>query len=365
MRPQWRDSISLKEWFIRLLSLCLGLFLWYFVVGEDQVDMNITVPIEILNLPQHLVISNEFTKELEVSIRGPRSLIKELSNRHLTRPVDLSKARPGTIVIKNDENALPLPRGISVLRIQPTNITFLIDRLITRKFPIHPVTEGEPAQGWVLGAIKVIPDHLEVIGPKTLLESAMALNTYVINLDGLDHSTTLQVHLDLSSELRKLIGETVVTVKLTVKESYLRKTVHGIPVNIREAPVPLKIEPNVVTVVADIPENLVRTTPELAMLFRAFVNAKNVTIPGKTVVTVTGITIPGHAPIKVFEVHPMAVHLLHKLGEEDATKTGIQQEEKQPEKPPAQPRKQPPEEKGSSTEPTRTSAQVPQGATTP
>ena len=313
MIRRWQNSASFKEWLLRLVSLCLAVFLWYFVVGEDQVDMNITVPIEILNLPQDLVISNDFTKNIEVSIRGPRSLIKELANRHVTRPVDLSKARPGTIVIKNDGSSIPFPRGISVLRVQPTNITFLVDQLITRKFPIHPVTEGEPAQGYVLDRIQVIPDSLKVTGAKTLLESEMALKTYVINLDGLDHSTTLQVHLNLNPELRKLIGETVVTVKLYVKESYLRKTVRGIPVNIRGATVPVKIEPNVVAVEADIPENLVRTTPELAMLFRAYVNVKDVTIPGRAMVRVSGITVPEHAPIKIFSVHPMEVHVLHQL----------------------------------------------------
>lgn len=104
-----------KDLLLKVLSLCLGTLLWYLVVGEDQVDMNIQVPIEVLNLPESLVIANQYKKELDVTIRGPRSLIQELRNRNISRPVDLSKAVPGTIIIKNTKESIPLPRGISIL----------------------------------------------------------------------------------------------------------------------------------------------------------------------------------------------------------------------------------------------------------
>ena len=101
--------------------------LWYFVAGEDQVDINMLVPIEILNLPANLTISNQHKKEIEVTVRGPRSIIQEMRSRNITRPVDLSGAKPGTIVIKNDENSIPMRRGIAIQRLQPKNITLLID----------------------------------------------------------------------------------------------------------------------------------------------------------------------------------------------------------------------------------------------
>ena len=99
-----------KNWILKLVSLALATMLWYFVVGEDQVDINILVPIEILNLPSNLTISNQYKKDIEVTLRGARSMIQELRSRNITRPVDLASAKPGTIVIKNDENSIPLPR---------------------------------------------------------------------------------------------------------------------------------------------------------------------------------------------------------------------------------------------------------------
>jgi hypothetical protein len=61
-----------KNLILKLVSLFFAVFLWYFVVGEDKVDTTIYVAIEITNLPQDLVISNQFQKLIEVTVNGPR-----------------------------------------------------------------------------------------------------------------------------------------------------------------------------------------------------------------------------------------------------------------------------------------------------
>jgi len=298
-----------KDLLLKIVSLCLGSLLWYFVVGEDQVDMNIQVPIEVLNLPENLVISNQFKKELEVTLRGPRSIIQELRNRNITRPVDLSKAEPGARVIKNENDSIPLPRGISVLQLQPANITLSIDRLVQKQIPIHAVTEGEVSQGYKLEQITLDPDKIIVAGPKTVIESELALKTYVINLDGLNHSITLPVHLDLSPEFINLIGETVIVAKIEVQDKFVKKTVSKIPINVKDAGRPVIVEPSSITVVADIPENLVRDTPVPAMLFRAYVNAKDIQQQRDVTVIVNGVSVPGHEPITIKSYNPLKVHI--------------------------------------------------------
>lgn len=296
-----------KNWILKAISLCLAILLWYFVVGEDQVDMNIKVPVEILNLPEDLTISNQYKQDIDVSVRGPRSMILELRNRNISRPVDLSSAKPGTIVIKNDGNSIPLPRGISVQRLQPTNITLLLDQLVQKTFPINPVTEGEPAPGYVLQKIYLDPNKLVISGPKTILDKDVSLKTYVINLDSLDHSTTLQVHLNLDQDFFDLIGETVVTAQLEVREKMTQKSIEKIPVNMRDANLPVTIQPNSITVTADIPQNLLKDTPELSMLFRASIAPKNGGDAQKTPVTVNAVNVPGHESIKIISVSPQEV----------------------------------------------------------
>ncbi len=303
-----------KELLLKVISLCLGALLWYLVVGEDQVDMNIRVPIEILNLPKNLVISNHYKKELEVTIRGPRSLIQELRNRNISRPVDLSEATPGTINIKSTKDSIPLTRGISVLQLQPANITLSIDQLIQKQIPIHAVTEGHLADGFILKDIHLDPDKIVVSGPRNLVESERDLKTYVINLDKLNHSTTLSVNLNLSPEFIDLIGETVIVATITVQEKFITKTVKKIPINVKDPTGPVTLHPDTITVKAEIPQNLFRDTPVPSMLFRAYVNAKGINETKEIPVIVSGVNVPGHEPITILSRRPERVRIapIHK-----------------------------------------------------
>lgn len=296
-----------KNWLLKVISLCLAIMLWYFVVGEDQVDVTIQVPIEVINLPSSLTISNQYKKNIEVSVRGPRSMVQDLKNRNIFRPVDLTDAKSGTIVIKNDQESIPFPKGIMVLRLQPANITLLLDELVQKTFTIDPVTEGELAPGYELKRIYLDPDQLVISGPKSVIDKDLALKTYVINLDGLDRSTTLQIHLNLDQDLQDLIGETVVTAVLEVREKLAERTVKTIPVNVRESDVPVTVQPHSITVQARIPENLIKDTPELAMLFRASVSAKGMKKPQTVKVNVSGVSVPGHDAVQVLSMDPEEV----------------------------------------------------------
>jgi len=309
LKQKLARKISRKDLLLKIVSLSLGALLWYFVVGEDRVDMTIQVPIEVLNLPENLVISNQYKKEVSVSVRGPRSAIQELRNKNISRPIDLSKAKPGTIVIKNETNSIPLPRGITVLRLQPSNITLSIDQLVQKQIPIHPVTEGEVSPGYLLQQISLDPDQIIVSGPKALIDSEFVLKTYVINLDGLNHSITLPVHLNLSPELVNLIGETVVVARIEVQEKFIEKTITDIPINVKDSGRSFLVEPHSISVVADIPENLIRDTPVPAMLFRAYINARDIQQPRTVAVIVNGLTVPGHEPINIKSHRPLKVRV--------------------------------------------------------
>ena len=309
LKQRLTGRITRKNLLLKIVSLCLGALLWYFVVGEDRLDMNIQIPVEILNLPEDLVISNQYKKEVDVSVRGPRSAIQELRNRHISRSIDLSGANPGTVVIKNDNSSIPLPRGITVLRLQPANITLSIDQLVRIRIPIQPVTEGAVSPGYVLEQISLDPDQMIVSGPKALVESESVLKTYVINLDGLNHSITLPVHLNLSSELINLIGETVVVATIDVQEKFIEKTVRKIPVNVKDASRPFLVKPHFISVVAEIPENLIRNTPVPSMLFRAYVNAKDIQQQQSVPVIVNGVSVPGHEPITIKSHRPLKVRV--------------------------------------------------------
>ncbi len=279
----WQRLLS-RSWFLKGLSLCLAVMLWYFVGSDDTVDKNVMIPIEIINLPRDLVISNQFKKEIEVTVSGPRTLILELTNRAVTRQVDLSSATPGTMVISNANDSIPVPRGVTVLRVQPSSVILSLDKLIQKHFPVKPVVLGRIASGYVLKTMKVDPDVIAITGPQTILSQTDELRTHTINIEGLSESQQRQVPLKLDPEIVELIGETSVTASLQVVLEAVERTIHDIPVVAILDGVQQQVKPAVVTVTANIPKVLIREKANLKKLFT--VTATDVLGDGKLKVAI-------------------------------------------------------------------------------
>jgi YbbR domain-containing protein len=297
-----------NNWLLKLLSLIIGASLWYFVVGEDRVDLMVNIPLEIRNLPTDLVIANQYKKEIEVALSGPRRLIQEMRQQNISLPIDLTKAQPGAMVIENEADSIPLPRGITVQRVQPATITLLVDRLLQKEFPIIPVTRGAPADGFLFQGLTPKPQRITVTGPQSVLEKEEAIKTTVIELDGMTATNTVQAHLDLNPALVNLLGETVIEVQVAIKETMVRKTVRGVIIN-APADKDLRFTPARVTVEAEIPEPVVKDTPELALLLRATINPPTDPSVREAQVLVHGINLPGHAPIVILDITPNKVRL--------------------------------------------------------
>ncbi len=207
-----------KDWVLRLLALFFAILLWYFVVGEDKVDTHLLVPVEIVNLPRDMVIVNQYKQQLEVTIAGPRGLIDGLRRQNITRSINLAGAQPGTMAIRNDPESLPFPRGIEVLRVQPANITLVIDHLMARDLPVEANITGQPAPDYELVNVQLEPETISIRGPANQLQRFDYLQTTSIDISGLDSTTIRQVSLVLDEEMLELLGETMVNVLLVIRE---------------------------------------------------------------------------------------------------------------------------------------------------
>jgi YbbR domain-containing protein len=299
-----------KNWVLKLVSLLFALFLWYFVVGEDKVDMNVTIPVEIVNLPRDLVISNQFKKQLEVTVAGQRSLIRGITSQHISRTIDLSKAAPGTVVIQNHPDSISLPRGLNILRVQPPTLTLLLDRLIQKELPITPILIGKVHDNYRLESATADPPTLEISGPQSILGSEQSLISIPIDINGLNQSVVKQVPLALKSELSDLIGEPVVAVRLNIVELKQDMEFSDIPIDFditagMQTEAIYQLLPPTVTIKAEIPQSLAQATNNIRTLFHAKIS------PATLQAGSTELKVLVEAPlmIKILAITPETVTL--------------------------------------------------------
>lgn len=307
----WKRLIA-KEWLPALISLLLAVVLWYNVGGEQTVDTSVMIPVEVINLPRQLVISNQFKKEIEVTVNGPRTLILEMENQQISRQIDLSQATPGTTVITNDVSSIDLPRGIDVLRIQPSSIILSLDTLVQKTFPVNPVTSGTPMVGYILKGLKMDPEVIAITGPETVLTQYEVLRTKPININGLRQSVQRQVPLDLEPAIVDLIGETTITADITIGLEVVQKE-YTLPIPLLKNSAPGTKKK--VRVIASVPQYLLDQKIKIADFLSVLVvedEENNVAlikvIPGKEL----------ELPVEIVQVDPEAIQLQKKQEPEPA-----------------------------------------------
>lgn len=310
----WQRLLS-RSWFLKGMSLCMAAMLWYFVGGKDTVDKIVMIPIEIINLPRDLVISNQFKKEIEVTVSGPSSLLVELANRAVTRRIDLSSAQPGTMVVDNTVGSIPVPRGIKVLRVQPSSLILSLDKLVQRHFPVVPTTTGKVASGHVLKRLKMDPEAITITGPQTVLSQFEQLRTAEIGIDQLSESQQRQVPLRLDPAIVDLIGETSVTAHIEIGLETVKRKIRDMPVVAVLDGEQRQVKPEKVTITANIPKVMLKDNGSLKELFT--VTATEVIADGRMKVVAMATEEAG-ADVAVIAVDPEVVSLVvEKSGGQD------------------------------------------------
>lgn len=294
-----------KNWVLKLISFLFAFFLWYFVVGEEKVDMTINVPMEIVNLPRDLVISNQFKRELEVLVSGPRNLIRDITTRKITRTVDLSNAVPGTVEVRNEVTSIQFPRGITIFKVKPPQITLLLDRLIDKEIPIHPELVGEVAKGFELGEIKLTPSAIALTAPHAVLGPIQQFMTKPIDISGRKATFDEQVNLVLPLAVAELIGEPVVTARTVINEKIIQSTVSYIPIQFSHESVRTiyRMTPGSVEAKVKLPYSFGQQNPDLTSFIIPRIAAEGLPAGSYELdVTVTAnpaITVVDYSPKKV------------------------------------------------------------------
>jgi hypothetical protein len=230
-----------------------------------------------------------------------------MTSRAITRQVDLSSATPGTMVIENDNDHIPVPRGITVQRVQPSSIILSLDKLIQKQFPVSARTVGRVAEGYYVKILKMDPDVITITGPLTILSQFDELFTKAINLTGVKQSAQLQVPLELEPSIVELIGETSVTADLTIGLETVTKTLDGMTVHAIVDGVKRGVSPRTVRVTANIPKMLLNNNIDPNSLMT--VTATKLQGDDKLKVQVIP-RVDVELPIKVISIIPGAVSLV-------------------------------------------------------
>jgi YbbR domain-containing protein len=252
-------------------------------------EADIFLPITAEKVPKGLIVTDTPVKGMEVRVRGLKSVIRVLPRRKIHYTMDLSNVTVGVNTIMVRKDRVPFPKGVSVLKINPSVITVKVEKEIKKNLPIHISLIGKPANGFAVVRTKAEPASVTLGGSIAILGPMDEVSTKHININGLSGSFKKKVALNLKENLRLVDSSEIILAHVVIRERIVEKTFNNIPVIGKETPYAYHITPPTITIRVKGPSNSIEKLFEDKGI-QAYINLEGLK-PGKHKKRAT-ITLP-------------------------------------------------------------------------
>lgn len=187
---------------LKIFALIIAIILWSYVMSEVNPDRPETIrniPVAFNNLDalerQGLVLMEPKEANVTVRVNGRKFDMASFDSKSIKAYVDLSGYGEGQIkvpvhVVIEDFN------NIRVERIEPSEILFKFDRLISRQKPITIRTTGSLDSDYVLGDITTKSASILITGPRSWVNEVAEV-VATVDLSGRKENTNLTVPVKL------------------------------------------------------------------------------------------------------------------------------------------------------------------------
>jgi YbbR domain-containing protein len=168
---------------LKAAALGLGTLLWMTVSGQ-QVERSVLVQLQFRNLPSNMQITGDPPRTVDVRVSGAAGLISRLEPTEIVATVDVTGSRPGTRVFPLTVDQVTVPLGVEVKSVDPPTISLVLEVTKTDTAMVQPTIDGEPAAGYEVEGVDVVPKIVVIVGPESHLKQHQTAQTESISIDG-------------------------------------------------------------------------------------------------------------------------------------------------------------------------------------
>ncbi len=217
MNLRYLRSLVLDNITLKVIAFLLAFLLWVQIAGQQRVQRSVAVPVEFINMPVGLEITNDYPREVNVVISRPSSL--RMDERQLAAVIDLSSAEPGSSVVPiTERNIRNVPSRVQIEGIEQRRIRLEFERIRRKTVRVQPEVVGQPAEGYQVREVRVIPSEVLVSGPESKLERITTAATEPIDVSGRSQGFRQKVYLDLEDPRLQIQNASSVDVFVMIEE---------------------------------------------------------------------------------------------------------------------------------------------------
>jgi YbbR domain-containing protein len=184
-------------------ALLLAVVVWKY--ANDELTEAKPAQVRLTSVvPKGLVVVSGPPASLTVTLSGTRRRLAAVDPAGVAASLQLPDAE-GHTTVQLSEKHFSLPEGVFLAE-PPHPFEVVLEKPMTRKFPVRVSTMGRPAAGFVLLGTLAEPAEVTVVGPKEQFErldrqGVTQVETESVDLAGRKQSFVTHVKLDLRSEL--------------------------------------------------------------------------------------------------------------------------------------------------------------------
>ncbi len=246
-----RDYV-LENTGLKILALMITVVMWLSVASRPVREATLQeVPVKFPDVPNNLTITKYDTQLARVTLRGPRDVLDPIRASDLSLVAEMSGIEQGIRVIQLKLDRISLPNSVEEISIEPRSIRVTVERVVEKEVPVRPRFEGEPAPGYEIVRLEVVPDKIRIAGGASLLRDVTDVSTETVILSNLTASLSEQVAIDLGSPNITVSGEDrrKVLLKIDISEVQTERAFDHVPVSVINAPGAARPSPQFVRVV--------------------------------------------------------------------------------------------------------------------
>jgi len=261
----------------KLSALILACLFWYIVQGEEILEINRRIVVNI-RVPEGHMIKGSETRIMDATLRGSRVLLGDFSTKPLEASLTIPEGKTGQRRYRIDKEYIKNWDNRIKLTVHDPYITIYVDEKMSKKVPVREFLKGVPADGYIIEKSIIKPNFVTVTGLKTDIAKVEEILTEPIDVDNLSGTKSFEAKL-VAKDLNKTgLSVDKVTVNLMVGEKKINKRFGSVPVEVVGSDYLTAVKPRFVTIV-------IQGTPGVLSFVKrsdleAFVEARDLE-PGK------------------------------------------------------------------------------------
>jgi YbbR domain-containing protein len=218
--------VFLRNWGLKLFSFLVALVLWLTLIPEEKTftEKNLTVALELHNIPSGMEVVEKPPSTVDVKIRTPRRLLEQVTPANVRAVLDLRDARVDVQNYDLNESMIKTPQGAQVTEVRPSQVSLKLERTVAVMLEVEPQITGELQEGLGVVKIEVVPPQVLVSGPESKINRNAKVRTTPVDISPLTQQTEIEARLILPNpDLQFASGQTAVRVRVLIQEDKTEK----------------------------------------------------------------------------------------------------------------------------------------------